>query len=206
MKNTYYYWEMCQIDKYAFAEYNRGMKKICCCAFLLMPGALYANPMFADHTQNSIGIYVAQSTGHGNLGHLVFPWEWDINPMTMVMLQYSQPVQIFRLPARINFNVMQNFAYRHDKGKSFGAIGVSWDVVLGQICGWYFGAGIGPYMRDSGDDYVESRLVFAERVFIGKNISENMRAELFTQHFSNGDFTQINRGFNFIGLALNYSF
>ena len=197
---------MCRIDKYAPSGYNQDMKKICFCAFLLMPGVLCANPMFAEHTQNSIGIYVAQSTGHGDLGHLVFPWEWDINPMTMVMLQYSQPVQIFRLPARINFNVMQNFAYRHDEGKSFGAIGVSWDVVFGQICGWYIGAGIGPYMRDSGDDYVESRLVFAERVFIGKNISENLRAELFSQHFSNGDFTEINRGFNFIGLALNYSF
>ena len=166
----------------------------------------YANPMFADNTQNNIGIYIAQSTGHGDLGHLIFPWDWKINPMTIIIAQYSQPINIFRLPGRINIGLMQNFAYNTDKGKSFGAIGISWDVSLINWNGWYFGIGIGPYLRDSGDNYVESRLVFGERFFIGKNINKNIHAELFTQHFSNGDFTEINRGFNFLGLAINYSF
>ena len=70
----------------------------------------------------------------------------------------------------------------------------------------YIGAGIGPYMRDSHDRYVESRLVFGERVFIGKNIGNDWHIEFFTQHFSNGDFTEINRGFNFTGLSVSYSF
>lgn len=182
------------------------MKKIYLALLLFLHTTIFANPMFDTYNQNSVGIYIAQSTGHGDLGHLVLPWEWDINPMTMVMLQYSQPIPIFRLPARINFNLIQNFAYKNDDGKSFGAIGVSWDVVLAQYCGWYFGIGIGPYMRDSGDDFVASRLVFGERVFLGKNLNNRTRAELFSQHFSNADFTEINRGFNFIGLALNYSF
>lgn len=95
---------------------------------------------------------------------------------------------------------------KHNDGASFGAIGVSWDVVFASICGWYFGAGIGPYMRDSGDKYVESRLVFGERVFIGKNIGDRVRAEIFTLHFSNGDFTHLNHGFNFLGIGVNYSF
>ncbi len=149
---------------------------------------------------------MAQSTGHGDLGHLALPWEWKINPMTLIMMQYSQPIQIFRLPSRINFNLVQNFAYGANDGNSFGAIGISWDIVLAQICGWYFGIGAGPYMRDSGDEYVASRLVFGERVFIGKNLSNRIRAELFTQHFSNGDFTKTNHGFNFLGMAINYSF
>ena len=174
--------------------------------FAITPGITYANPMFSYNTQNSVGIYVAQSTGHGDLGHLIFPWDWDINPMTMIMAQYSQPVKIFRLPSRININLMQNFAYGADDGKSFGAVGISWDVALINICDWYAGIGAGPYMRDSGDDFVESRLVFGERVFIGKQIYKNLHTEIFTQHFSNGDFTKPNRGFNFIGLAVNYSF
>ncbi len=194
------------MDKYTLEQYNRGMKKIYFLILFFIPNITYANPMFAEHKQNSIGFYIAQSTGHGDLGHLVFPWDWEINPATFVMLQYSQPTEIFRLPARINFNLMQNFAYRHDDGKSFGAIGVSWDIVLIKWCNWYFGIGAGPYMRDSGDEYVESRLVFGERVFIGTSISTNARAEIFTQHFSNGDFTEINRGFNFVGMAINYSF
>ena len=61
-------------------------------------------------------------------------------------------------------------------------------------------------MRDSGDKYVSSRLVFGERVFVGKRISDNLATELFTLHFSNGDFTEPNRGFNFVGIAINYSF
>lgn len=162
--------------------------------------------MFAPNTRNSIGIFAAQSTGHGDLGHLVWPWDWGFNPMTVAMIQYSQPTQILRLPARVNVHALQNFAYHHDNGASFGAIGISWDIVFASICGWYIGAGMGPYMRDSGDKYVESRLVFGERVFIGKNIGNRMQAEVFTLHFSNGDFTEMNRGFNFLGIGVNYSF
>lgn len=172
----------------------------------MTPVTVCANPMFGAGTKNSIGIYVAQSTAQGDLGHLVFPWDWEFNPMTTIMFQYSQPIQILRLPARINVHALQNFAYNSQDGVSFGAVGVSWDIVFASFCGWYIGAGLGPYMRDSGDKYVESRLVFGERVFIGKNLGNSWRAELFTQHFSNGDFTELNRGFNFLGLGVHYSF
>lgn len=37
-------------------------------------------------------------------------------------------------------------------------------------------------------------------------LNNRFRTELFTQHFSNGDFTKTNRGFNFLGLEINYSF
>lgn len=182
------------------------MKKFLVFVLFLGCGACFANPMFAEHTQNSIGIYAGQSTAQGDLGHLVFPWDWRIKPMSIAILQYAQPINILRLPGRVNVSMLQNFAYDSEDGASFGAFGISWDVVLGSFCGWYFGGGIGPFMRDSGDKYVESRLVFGERLFIGKNIGENWRAELFTLHFSNGDFTEINRGFNFVGLGINYSF
>ncbi len=174
--------------------------------FLIFPVNAIANPMFAKDTRNTVGLYIGQSTAQGDLGHLLFPWDWDISPTTIAMIQYSQPVNILRLPGRINVSMLQNFAYDSDDGASFGAVGISWDVVLGSYCGWYLGAGIGPFMRDSGDKYVESRLVFGERVFIGKNINDRWQAELFTLHFSNGDFTELNRGFNFVGLGFNYSF
>lgn len=194
-------WILCRFGDIIFV-----MKCIPILCFAILPCVVRANPMFDSNTRNSIGIYIAQSTGHGDLGHLVWPWDWEINPMTTAMLQYSQPINFLRLPGRVNVHMLQNFAYRHNDGASFGAVGISWDVVLVSFCGWYFGAGMGPYMRDSGDKYVESRLVFGERVFIGKNIGERIRAEFFTQHFSNGDFTNLNRGFNFLGLGINYSF
>lgn len=183
------------------------MKNILLIAFILIPTITVAgNPMFEHHDKNSISIYIAQSTGHGDLGHLFFPWEWEINPMTMIMAQYSQPISLFRLPGRVNLTLLQNFSYNSERGKSFAALGISWDVLLFSKCGWYVGVGIGPYMRDSGDDYVESRLVFGEKVFVGKNINSVTRLEFFTQHFSNGDFTDVNHGFNFIGMGINHSF
>lgn len=184
------------------------MKKLFCVLMILIPTTIMANanPMFADNTRNSIGIYVAQSTGQGDLGHLVFPWEWEFNPMTLVMAQYSQPINILRLPGRINIHALQNLAYGAADGASFGAVGISWDVLIAAWRGFYFGIGIGPYMRDSGDKYVDSRLVFGEKVFVGKNVTEKIRAELFSLHFSNGDFTNPNHGFNFVGMGINYSF
>lgn len=164
------------------------------------------NPMFGKNADNAIALYVSQGTGPGSLFKLVDPFLWEFEPMTNLMVQYSQPASIFRLPSRINLAFVQNFGYRHDRGLSFMAVGVSWDVALVQWRGFYIGAGLGPYMRDSRDHYVQSRLVFGERFFIGKNIGDAWRIEFFTQHFSNGDFTETNRGFNFTGLAVNYSF
>lgn len=166
----------------------------------------FANPMFAKNTKNSLSVHLGQGTGQGDLGHLIAPWEWRFKPMTMAMLQYSQPVKILRLPARVNVSALQNIGYSSEDGTSFGAVGISWDIVFGQWCGFYVGAGIGPYIRDSGDKYVESRLVFGEKVFVGKNITDKIRTEIFTLHFSNGDFTELNRGFNFVGMSINYSF
>ncbi|MDE6250418.1 MAG: acyloxyacyl hydrolase [Alphaproteobacteria bacterium] len=185
------------------------MKKFVLLSCLMSIGAPYAshaNVMFGDTTRNSIELHVAQGTGPGTLFKLVQPGLWDIRPMTLLMAQYSQPMEIMRLPARMNVNFVQNFGYHGSRGLSFFAAGVSWDVALLQWYGWYLGGGIGPYMRDSRDRYVSSRLVFGEKVFIGKNITNNWRGEIFTLHFSNGDFTEVNRGFNYVGLGINYSF
>lgn len=192
--------------------YNvRTMKKFVALFSMILSMPAFAdttvyNPMFGTNTQNSIALYASQGTGAGSLFKLIDPFMWDFEPMTNLMLQYSQPTEIFRLPSRINLSFVQNFGYHHNHGLSFTAIGISWDIALVNWRGFYIGIGIGPYMRDSRDWYVASRLVFGERFFIGKNVSDRWRIEWFTQHFSNGDFTEINRGFNFTGLAINYSF
>ena len=186
-----------------------GMKKVALLSLMCaLPVTAMAqtNPFFPGDKINSIGGYVAQSTGSGTLFKLVEPWLWKFNPQTLFMFQYAQPTEIFRLPARINLNFVQNVAYHSGRGLSFFAAGISWDVALLQWRGFYTGIGIGPYMRDSRDRWVSSRLVFGERFFIGHKISDNMTAEFFTQHFSNGNFTDPNLGFNFTGVAFNYSF
>ena len=169
-------------------------------------GIANANPLFSPGTENSIGIFFGQGTGDGNMWHLVNPLVMNISPMTMFGIQYSQPTTILRLPARINVELLQNIAYHSSSGASFGAVGMSWDVALFSWCGFYIGVGLGEYLRDSGDQYVTSRLVFGERIFFGGQITDRLRAEIFTQHFSNGDFTETNHGLNFIGTSIRYSF
>lgn len=175
---------------------------------LVMPLAATAadNPMFAKGTENSIAIYVAQGTGDGTLFKLIQPGLWDFEPMTVFMVQYSQPITIFRLPGRQNLHFVGNHGYSSDHDLSFVAAGISWDVSLFDWNGFYIGFGLGPYMRDAKDHRVDSRLVFGEKFFIGKNINDKWRAEIFTLHFSNGNFTEVNDGFNYAGLAVSYSF
>lgn len=190
-------------------RYNGTMKKfIVLLSLIALPLSARAdeNPMFCDGCINSVALFASQGTGSGTLFKLVDPILWEFQSMTNFNFQYSQPMEIFRLPSRINFNLVQNFGYEHDRGLSFFAIGVSWDIALLSWNGFYLGFGVGPYMRDSRDRYVDSRLVFGERFFIGKDVSDRWRIEWFTQHFSNGNFTDTNLGFNFTGFAVNFSF
>ena len=174
-------------------------------ASVVCPAMSETNVMFGDKI-NSFTLYAAQSVGSGSFLKLVQPGIWDFNPQTFLMEQYSQPIKFFRLDSRLNLSVVQNFAYRSSKGLDFLGIGIAIDTALLQYDGWYMGIGIGPYMRDSMDRWVESRLVFGEKVFIGKNIADNWHIELFTIHFSNGNFTPKNEGFNFAGLSIGYRF
>jgi len=172
---------------------------------LMTPAVADTNIMFGDKI-NSITIYGAQGVGSGSLLKLIQPGLWDFNPQTLLLAQYSQPMKFFRLDSRLNLNVIQNFAYKSSSGLTFFGMGISIDTALLQYDDWYMGIGIGPYMRDNMDYWVESRLVFGEKVFIGKNFANNWHAELFTIHFSNGNFTPRNEGFNFAGFGVGYKF
>lgn len=172
---------------------------------LMTPAIADTNIMFGDKI-NSITFYAAQGVGSGSLLKLIQPGLWDFDPQTFTMLQYSQPIKFFRLDSRLNLNMVQNFAYKSSEGLDFWGMGISIDTALLQYKDWYMGIGIGPYMRDHMDRWVESRLVFGEKVFIGKNINEDWHVELFTIHFSNGNFTPANEGFNFAGLSIGYKF
>jgi len=174
-------------------------------SLLTIPMVAQGNVMFGDKI-NSITLYGAQSTGSGTLLKLVQPGLWDVSPQTFVMMQYAQPIKFFRLDSRLNLNIGQNFAYKSSEGLSFSGIGISVDTALLQYDGWYTGIGIGPFMRGTMDYWVESRLVFGEKFFIGKNIDENWNIEIFTIHFSNGNFTETNEGFNFAGFSVGYKF
>jgi len=172
----------------------------------LSTGALAETNVFFGDKMNSITLYAQQSVGSGTLLKLVQPGLWDFCPQTFIMAQYSQPIQFFRLDSRLNLNIGNNFAYKSSDGLGFLGIGISVDSALLQYKGWYIGIGIGPFMRDSRDRWVESRLVFQEKFFIGKSFANNWNIEIATIHFSNGNFTPVNEGFNFAGISIGYKF
>lgn len=172
----------------------------------LSTGALAETNVFFGDKMNSITLYAQQSVGSGTLLKLVQPGLWDFCPQTFIMAQYSQPIQFFRLDSRLNLNIGNNFAYKSSDGLGFLGIGISVDSALLQYKGWYIGIGIGPFMRDSRDRWIESRLVFQEKFFIGKSFANNWNIEIATIHFSNGNFTSVNEGFNFAGISIGYKF
>lgn len=172
---------------------------------LTVPAVADSNIFFGDKI-NAITVYSAQSTGSGSLLKLIQPGIWDVSPQTFLMAQYSQPMKFFRLDSRLNLNIGQNIGYKSSSGLSFFGMGISIDSALLQYDDWYFGIGIGPFMRDNMDRWVESRLVFEEKVFIGKNFKNDWHFEIFTVHFSNGNFTDKNAGFNFFGCGIGYKF
>lgn len=183
------------------------MKKIIAIVLAtLSTGALAETNVFFGDKMNSITLYAQQSVGSGTLLKLVQPGLWDFCPQTFIMAQYSQPIQFFRLDSRLNLNIGNNFAYKSSDGLGFLGIGISVDSALLQYKGWYIGIGIGPFMRDSRDRWIESRLIFQEKFFIGKSFANNWNIEIVTIHFSNGNFTPVNEGFNFAGISIGYKF
>lgn len=184
------------------------MNKIITALFVLCIGTANAatNPMFDAGDENTIRAYTAQGVGGGHLGHLVWPGFWDVSPQTMIMAEYSQPMTLLRMPARVNVSAIQNIAYESNSGLSFIGGGISWDIAPISWHQFYAGVGIGPYYRNNMDRYVSSRLVFGPKFFIGMRIAEHTRVEFFTLHFSNGDTTPVNHGFNFAGINIGYGF
>jgi len=185
------------------------MKKICVlllAAFIATPAICASNVMFAPDAKNAFAIYISNSTDCGTLFKLVNPTDWHFTPMNLIMVSYRQPMELLRLPGRVNVDLIHNIAYNSNSGASFTGIGIAWDIAFLNWHGFYIGAGLGPYMRDNRDAWVSSRLVFGEKFFIGKNINDDWRVEFMTIHFSNGDLTETNHGFNFVGLSANYSF
>lgn len=120
----------------------------------------------------------------------------------MFMLQYSQPATVFRLDGRQNLHV----GHVLDGNTPWSFAGASLDVILASYRRVYAGAGIGGFIRTQETERLNSRFTFGERAFIGCRITPTFGAEVFIQHFSNGDLTDKNLGYNFLGLSGSINF
>jgi len=169
-----------------------------------------ANPFFGN-TKNQIGLYVGQGTGGTHLLNLIWPLKWEYEPFNFFMLEYSRPFEFFTLHGRQNIHLGTTLGWgRHDgedwRNYGWPMIGLSWDVAVVNWRGFYLGSGIGPFYKSGMDARMDSRFMFGIKVFAGYRLSDRFSAEVFTQHFSNGDLTPINRSYNFAGLGLLANF
>ena len=170
------------------------------------------NPMFGDK-ENQVFINIGQGF---NTTWMIEP---PVNPVpfNMFQFQYSQPTAIFRLPARISANFIQTLGYgtryEHqyrgewhwdDFSNQIGII--SADVLLAWTDKWYFGTGLGTGVQATANNRVGTLFLIGLKMFVGYEIAEDWRAELFMQHFSNGGTDYRNSSYNFWGLGIGYNF
>ena len=172
------------------------MKKL---IVIFMAALAYSVPAQADSNNVLFGEYKNQIGLYGGCGVGDMDMESSAG---LLMLHYSQPTKIFRLDARQSLHIGHVFS--ESDQWSFG--GLSFDAVLVSWNKFYIGAGIGAYIRNNMTPRLDSRFTFGEKAFIGYQITEKLGTELFIQHYSNGDLTGQNLGYNFLGLSFNMNF
>lgn len=188
------------------------MKSICIFGFAAcLAGHASASDPFFRGAKNQIGIYGAFGTGGSSLKNLVLPTEWEFVPFGMATMEYSQPATFFRMPARANLHAGWTFGWGRKDGEdwrdyTWPMIGLSWDVALLTWRGIYAGAGLGAFIKWRTDARQDSRFVFGTKTFVGYRLSRALSAEVFTQHFSNGNLTPVNGAYNFAGISILVNF
>lgn len=162
-----------------------------CWAQICAPTFATANPMFGEY-QNQAKIY-----GGSYVGDTQFE-----RASVFAMAEYAQPVTFLRLPARVNLHA----GLSSGTDITWTITGGSLDVVLLSSGRFYAGAGMGIFYRNKQTMRLSSRFTFGERGFIGYRISDKLSTEIFVQHFSNGDITDRNLGYNFAGVGMVWNF
>ena len=120
-------------------------------------------------------------------------------------------MELFRLPGRYSIHFGGALGFREHDGEDWHSYsnimaGLSADVALVHTDRFYFGTGLGAFEKSRVDVRQDSRFMFQLKLFAGYRVSSMWSIELFTQHFSNGNLTPINKAYNFAGLALLMNF
>lgn len=154
------------------------------------------NTMF-DKYENQLALHINQSI------------KSKLEDLYTFTLQYSQPNELFRLSGRRNFEVIAVTGGRKN-GVDYSQYsqiitGLSQDVYFSIPEYFYFGAGLGIYIKAKRTDRIDSNFTFGEKLFVGYRFA-HMNIELLARHFSNGSITDKNSGQNFVGLAILCNF
>ena len=164
------------------------------------------NPFFNGY-DNQLAFYFGYGVNSGFL--LPPPTQWV--PFTMLQVQYSQPTTFFRLPARQSLNIIQTLGHGERYGWHWDKYTIpiamlSQDVILAHGNHWYYYTGLGVGFQAQQNERIGSKLLFGFKIGGGYKISDCVGAELFMQHYSNGNTADENNSYAFYGLGLTYSF
>jgi hypothetical protein len=183
---------------------NKNLKNVifvsCLCLGLVV--TCEARSYFGEK-ENQLSIYVGQEfTGINGKNP-------RIEQLCGFHIVYSQPNTFFRLQGRQNFEGLCFFAYnnKYRKYNRFTA-GLSQDIIIPVYiynCNFFCGLGTGIFISDIGTEKISSRFMFGQKAFVGIKFGTEI-IELFVRHFSNGDLTSKNEGYNFFGIAIVHNF
>ncbi|MBN1325020.1 MAG: acyloxyacyl hydrolase [Alphaproteobacteria bacterium] len=181
----------------------------------VFPAFADENPFFGD-TRNQFMVNIGQ--GVNSFALISTPTE--LVPFNMIQLQYSQPTEFFRLPARRSINVIQTIGYGKkyqytDYEKTFEwnwtdytiqIVLLSEDFIFYNTDKFYFGSGLAVGVQGQENERIGTKFLTGFKLFAGYKVSEKMNCELFSQHFSNGSTDPQNYSYNFWGLGISYNF
>ncbi|MBQ7185346.1 MAG: acyloxyacyl hydrolase [Alphaproteobacteria bacterium] len=187
------------------------MKKLVCFLFIVISTAFDAtaaatNP-FTGKYNNQMSFFVAQGVDSG----FIVPPPARFVPFNILHLQYSQPTNFFRLPARQSLNIAQTIGFAKKYGWNWDSyitpmLFLSEDISLARFEKFFFATGVGIGLQAQQNERLGAKLLFQFKLIAGWHISDKWGLELFMQHFSNANTSPKNYSYGFYGIGVTYNF
>ncbi|MDR3256487.1 MAG: acyloxyacyl hydrolase [Endomicrobium sp.] len=109
------------------------------------------------------------------------------------------------MQGRQNFELFGFFGKDTYENINCLSAGLSQDIIILVLKVFFVGTGLGIFIWNKKTDRVSSNFTFGEKVFVGIKCGDEC-VEFVGRHFSNGDLTDKNSGYNFIGVAMVHNF
>lgn len=117
------------------------------------------------------------------------------------MLSYSQPSTFFKVRSRKSLEIIGLIGLSEYEQIIAGGMQ---EIFIGKK--WlYITLGLGAYIKTKRTNRIASAFTFGQKFAIGTSIKK-INIEICYRHFSNGSIEKPNRGHDFIGANLYYSF
>jgi hypothetical protein len=129
-----------------------------------------------------------------------------IDPLYGVNAYYSQKNKFFRLQGRRTFDVLGFLWEGKDSKYNSFLLGASQDIIIPAYKNIFVGTGVGSYISTIKlTPRVNSKFVFGLKFFVGLKYNDEC-IEFVYKHFSNGDLSDTNLGYDFASVTMVHNF